>query len=408
MKVSHTNTRKQGSASHNDRTFDVRKAEHIDPDRMEGNRYWCVYGDMTFEDAEKRFYEENYRHMLDVRNESPKNKPLTMDDFMRMPRYCPEELILQIGHVGDQPVDPKVFDACFDQYMAQLEQWNRAHGGHMHVLDYAVHKDEATVHAHIRRVFDYTDKDGTQKIGLDRALKEAGVKLPDPGKTPGRRNNRKMEFDLMMKERWIGICEEHGIKVDRTPKQERHQKISDYKRDRRIEEMERAKANTKAVSSIVERTLGQIPDEKRENGNGLAYVLVDEAEYGAFRDSSERTLARKTTEAAQNKEIAAAAERINRIRQESRNIENAYQTVTRDTRQLRQRAAEAGLLAEADLEGTKSFREPNEKEMAVSGTQGKAYNTTRYSSAREAMEDLAQSYGTGHIKGAEPDRSARS
>ena len=30
MKVSHNNSRTQGSASHNDRTFDVWKADHID------------------------------------------------------------------------------------------------------------------------------------------------------------------------------------------------------------------------------------------------------------------------------------------------------------------------------------------------------------------------------------------
>ena len=151
MKVSHTNTRKQGSASHNDRSFDVRKADHIDPDRMKANRYWCIYDDLTFEEAEKRFYEENYQHMLESRNAKAYNKPLTMDDLMNMPRYCPEELILQIGKVGDRPVDPQVFDACFDQYMTQMDEWNRTHGGHMHVLDYAVHKDEATIHAHIRR-----------------------------------------------------------------------------------------------------------------------------------------------------------------------------------------------------------------------------------------------------------------
>lgn len=39
VKVSHTNMRKQGSASHNDRNFDARRADHIDPDKMDENRY---------------------------------------------------------------------------------------------------------------------------------------------------------------------------------------------------------------------------------------------------------------------------------------------------------------------------------------------------------------------------------
>ena len=181
----------------------------------------------------------------------------------------------------------------------------------------------------------------------------------------------------MMKERWIGICEEHGIEVDRNPKHDQHQKISDYKRDRRIEEMEQSRANAKAVSDIVEQTLGRIPDDKRRTRNDTAYVAADEAEYMALRAASARASERKTKESAKTKEIDAAAGRIERIRQESRDIENVYQAVTKEIGQLRQRAAEAGLLAEAEQESAKSFREPNEKELAVSGTQGKAYDTTR-------------------------------
>lgn len=43
MKVSHNSSRTQGSASHNDRTFDTNKADHIDQGRLKDNRYWCIY-----------------------------------------------------------------------------------------------------------------------------------------------------------------------------------------------------------------------------------------------------------------------------------------------------------------------------------------------------------------------------
>ena len=45
---------------HNDRNFDVEKADNIDIERSAGNVYWNVYNDptMTFEQAELRFYEE--------------------------------------------------------------------------------------------------------------------------------------------------------------------------------------------------------------------------------------------------------------------------------------------------------------------------------------------------------------
>lgn len=124
---------------------------------------------MGFEEAEETFYEEHYGQMIRGQNQYRQEK-LDAGDYLRMPRYCPEELILQIGNVDETVRDPAVFDACFDQYIQCLEEWNREHGGHMHVLDYAVHKDEATIHAHIRRVWDYTGKDGEARIGLNRAL----------------------------------------------------------------------------------------------------------------------------------------------------------------------------------------------------------------------------------------------
>lgn len=282
MKVSHNNSRNQGSASHNDRTFDVWKADHIDLSRLGDNRYWCVYEGMSFEEAERKFYEEHYGQMIHDQNRYRPEK-LDVDDYLRMSRYCPEELILQIGSVGDTVKDPAVFDACFDCYMECLEEWNREHGGHMHVLDYAVHKDEATIHAHIRRVWDYTGKDGETRIGLDRALREAGVRLPEPEMPEGRRNNRKMTFDRMMRERWISICEEHGITVDKAPGKARHQRIDDYKRDRRIEEISRLRQNTRMVEELVEKALCAIPEEKQVvSGAGEAYVRLSAGEYEAL------------------------------------------------------------------------------------------------------------------------------
>ena len=131
MKVSHSNSRRQGSASHNDRSFDVRKADHIDQSRMSENRYWCIYEGMSFEEAERKFYEEHYSQMIHRQNEHRKDA-LSISDYLRIPRYCPEELILQIGCVDDTAKDSAVFDTCFDKYMIYLKEWNQSHGGHMH------------------------------------------------------------------------------------------------------------------------------------------------------------------------------------------------------------------------------------------------------------------------------------
>ena len=64
----------------------------------------------------------------------------------------------------------------------------------------AYHFDEATPHAHLRRVWKYTDRRGYVRIGQDKALRRAGVELPYPGKPEGRYNNSKVMFDAMARE----------------------------------------------------------------------------------------------------------------------------------------------------------------------------------------------------------------
>ena len=85
MKVSHNNSRTQGSASHNDRTFDVWKADHIDLSRLGDNRYWCVYEGMGFEAAERKYYEEHYGQMIHDQNRYRAEK-LDAGDYLRMGR----------------------------------------------------------------------------------------------------------------------------------------------------------------------------------------------------------------------------------------------------------------------------------------------------------------------------------
>ena len=58
------------NTKHNDRQFDIRNAEHIDPERVKNNRYWNWTGNpkMSFEDAEAAFYEKHIRKHLDAQN----------------------------------------------------------------------------------------------------------------------------------------------------------------------------------------------------------------------------------------------------------------------------------------------------------------------------------------------------
>ena len=56
------------SVKHNDRNFDIENAPHINPEKMSDNWYWHCYQkdcpELTFEQVEKKFYEDNFIESL--------------------------------------------------------------------------------------------------------------------------------------------------------------------------------------------------------------------------------------------------------------------------------------------------------------------------------------------------------
>ena len=234
MKASMHNGR-EGSGRHNDRSFldgmsafdRARQAPHIAPWDTGKNLTWRVGhkgwvhgkgGDV--EAAERAYYKKAYSAAQDAKNaryraQRHPERCKTTDDLYTGKLTRPEEQILQIGS-KDEQVDPEVFRACVQDYINELNAWNRAHGKHMQILSVSVHFDETTPHAHIRRVWEHDSKDG-RTLGQDKALEAAGVPLPDPGKAKGRHNNRKMTFDREMRDMWLDICQAHGLDIDREP-----------------------------------------------------------------------------------------------------------------------------------------------------------------------------------------------
>lgn len=208
---------------HNDRNFDVSKADNINAEKMKDNIYRNYYNDnsMTFEQVELRFYEENFEKMLSKINANYiKNRHAervkTMEDWKRMRQNAPEEMHLQIGKLEEHATRQQLIDVYTD-YRKWLEDWNEQHGKPFTVLTEALHCDEAVHHYQVRRVWHYRDKNDDLRIGQERALKTAGVELPNPGAKESRRNNRKITFDKMCREKWLDICHKHGIEVEREP-----------------------------------------------------------------------------------------------------------------------------------------------------------------------------------------------
>lgn len=222
MKASYHNSRDFGSARHNDRDFDLSKAEHIDKDQLKKNIYITIYPGETFRDTEIKFYRENFGAYVDDINERrkkshhkgvKKKEPLTTEDLRIDRRTKPEETIIQIGNMDEYPDDPKILLRVFNG----LQKYsNEITHHHCKILDAAIHMDESTPHIHIRKVWVY-EKDGIKRIGQEESLKRAGIPLPYPDRPVSKLNNRKITYDRMMREKMIELCKEHGLEIDTVP-----------------------------------------------------------------------------------------------------------------------------------------------------------------------------------------------
>lgn len=241
-----------GSARHNARDFDMSLAEHIDP---EGDRYWQVYGKagLSPEEAELAVYRERYGKALEAQNARHRarrhpERVRTMEQVYRARQTRPEEVILQIGDMHDA-VDGLVLARCVGEWVSAFRQWCKDHGSPCHLLSIGVHLDESTPHAHVRRVWEYRDDDGHLCIGQERALRRAGIPLPDPDKPVGRYNSRKMTVDMEMRRLWQDVVERHGIQVEREPRpsRRRHLPTHDYVREQLQAERENLQAEVDAL-----------------------------------------------------------------------------------------------------------------------------------------------------------------
>lgn len=214
---------------HNDRNFDVANSEHIDAERTKLNVYWdcyqgyCLNGDtserkMTFTGIEKAYYFEHYGDHVDAQNERNEKaghaeRNRTTDDVLKNNKTCPEESILQLGNI-DCSVTPDVLARVVAEF---FEEFEKRYGSHVHILDWALHLDEATPHVHVRQVYDALNKYGELCPQQEKALEELGFELPDPTKKRSRFNNRKMCFDAECRKLFLDIGQKNGVELEYEP-----------------------------------------------------------------------------------------------------------------------------------------------------------------------------------------------
>lgn len=237
---------------HNDRNFDISHAEHIDPERTKGNIYWNWTGraDITFEDAEKEFYEQHCRTHLDAVNQRyleqrHPERVRTMDEYRKSPRTCPEETLLMIGN-KDEHLPPKTLRAICEK----LKDWEEKQIPGLKVLDIAYHGDEGGApHIHMRRAWIYRDENGTESISQGKALEGAGIPLPHPDRPQGRNNNRKQTFSQQERQALYEICRGYGLEslLETKPRERSRsgRELEDYKASKAEERAQAAEMRAK-------------------------------------------------------------------------------------------------------------------------------------------------------------------
>ncbi len=233
MRASRHNGRKGKNGvydvKHNDREFNVEHSEHIDAERAKQNVYWDCYQGYSFGESgreerrsftqvESEFYYDHYwEHVQEQnrRNEEARHgeRNRSVEDLLKNSKTCPEESLLQLGNI-DRSVPASVLAKVAAEF---FEEFERRYGSHVHILDWALHLDEGTLHIHERHVFDAKNRYGELCPQQEKALEELGFELPDPTKKKGKYNNRKMSFDAECRRAFLEIAQRNGVQVECEP-----------------------------------------------------------------------------------------------------------------------------------------------------------------------------------------------
>ena len=349
---------------HNDRNFNINHAEHIDPERVKNNRYWNWTGkEITFEAAEIAFYEKHIRKHLDAQNaryeaQRHAERAKTMDEYRKSPQTCPEEVILQIGKMGDTiPAD------MMARIIQEQINWEQKTFPGVKVLNVALHMDEqGAPHIHERRAWVYTDKNGNFAISQNKSLEQMGVELPNPNKPRSRFNNRKMTFSRMCREHLLQICREHGLQIEEIPQEKSRsgRTMEDYKAgeaERRAAEADRRRQFSERAAESAEKQAESAKDTARsyeEHAEQVAGQINDK--YGELADAG---LQKQTMQ----EQLEEMQERLEHVQEQLEYARADYKKAYQKCQRAERRAADLqNILTAAERRQVEQIRQEQEQE----------------------------------------------
>ena len=350
---------------HNDRNFNINHAEHIDPERVKNNRYWNWTGnpEMTFEAAEIAFYEKHISAHLEAQNaryraQRHAERAKTLDEYRKSPQTCPEEVILQIGKLGDTiPAD------MMARIIQEQINWEQKQFPGVRVLDVALHMDEqGAPHIHERRAWVYTDKDGNTAISQNKSLEQMGVELPNPDRPRGRFNNRKQTFSKRCREHLLQICREHGLEIEEIPqeKSKSGRTLEDYQAgeaEKRAADAERRREFSERAAESAEKRAESARDVARSYEEHAEQVAGQiNAEYGELADTG-------LQKQAMQEQLEEVQERLERVQEQLEYVQADYKKAYLKCRRAERRAADLqSILTAAERRQVEQIRQEQERE----------------------------------------------
>ena len=349
---------------HNDRNFNIKNAEHIDPERVKNNRYWNWTGkEISFEDAEIAFYEKHISAHLEAQNaryraQRHAERAKTMDEYRKSPQTCPEEVILQIGKMGDTiPAD------MMARIIQEQINWEQQQFPGIKVLDVALHMDEqGAPHIHERRAWVYTDKNGNTAISQNKSLEQMGVELPNPNKARSRFNNRKMTFSRMCREHLLQICREHGLEIEEIPQEKSRsgRTLEDYQAgeaEKRAADAERRRQFSERAAESAEKQAESARDTARsyeEHAEQVSRQINNE--YGELADAG-------LQKQEMQEQLEQLQERIDNLQKQLEYTQADYKKAYRRCQKAERRAADLQeILTAAERRQVEQIRQEQERE----------------------------------------------
>lgn len=345
-------------AKHNDRRFDLDKAEHIDQDRTAKNIYWhCMpeHPEMDFEQVEQAFYTHTFKDGLQAKNAMYKqhgnDKNIqTIEEYRRNPRSCPEEQIFMLGN-KDFYIPVKTLEQICKEQLA----WEEKEFPQVKVLDYAAHADEqGAPHIHIRRAWIGHDKAGNAVIGQNKALKEMGVERPDTNKPQTRYNNAKITYTRKCREHLIELCRGYGIDIELQPKERSETGLTqtEYKARQEDKKAMAAELRQQAAEQAAESARDTARNYE-EHAERVASQINDE--YGELADAG-------LQKQAMQEQLEEMQERLERVQEQLEYVRADYKKAYQKCRKAERRAADLqNILTAAERRQVEQIRQEQEQ-----------------------------------------------